>query len=146
MMNIEGQWYMKGIYISSRRVFCSRLTCPYITLGMRSLFDLQLFSSSLFLPCQSFLVFHFFSWPSKHCKLCTGNIWLWLFYFITKFRSNLYLYLVQLFTFLSRKQKRFVNKILAALFKEMNQREAMQITMPVVPIYISWLITGNDKT
>lgn len=100
MMNTADQWHMKGIQIWPRRIFGSRLTCPCTALGVRSLFDLQLFSSSLFLPFQCFLVFHFFSWPSKHCKLCIGNIWLWLFYFITKLRVNMSWYLAQLSTFI----------------------------------------------
>lgn len=146
MMNTADQWHKKGIQIWPRRIFGSQLTCPCTALGMRSLFDLQLFSSSLFLPFQCLLVFHFFSWPPKHCKLCIGNIWLWLFYFITKLRVSMSLYLAQLFIFIEWKQTRFVNTILASLFKDMNQREAIQRTAPLGPIYISWLTTASYKT
>lgn len=126
MMYEDGQWHMKNIYIHPGSTFCCQLTCWYMTLGMRSLLDLQLFSSSLFLPFQYFLTSHFFSWPSKHCKLCIGNIWFWLFYFITKFE----MYKNCSHNYDENKQtKRFMNKLLASLFKGLISREAIQKLM-----------------
>lgn len=51
------------------RLFYSQVTCRYPTVGMMSLLGLSLFSLSLVLALQCFLTLHFFSSPSKHCKI-----------------------------------------------------------------------------
>lgn len=92
----QGTREIENISMCPEKLFWSQLTCPYMTLGMRYHLWLPLFSSSLLLSLQYFLIFHFFFWPSKHFKFGIGNNRFWLFYFRTKFIVNVRSYFAKI--------------------------------------------------
>lgn len=102
----EGTRDSKNINTCPGRLLWSQLTCPYVIVATRSQLWLPLFSSSLLLPLQYFLTFHFFSWPSKHCKFGIDNNWFWLFYFRTKFTVNIHSYFAKIVSAYTLKTKK----------------------------------------